>query len=448
MAFPSGYRFNPTDEALAVDYLKNKILKNALPCNIIQEINLYDYHPQQLYNSHKKEGGKFMYFFTPRDRKYPHGNRPKRQAVDGFWKATGVDHPVTVNNIKVASKRSLVYYNGSNKNATKTNWIMYEYVMDQHSTPAASKPTYSKKSQAAASRSNATPDHSNMKLDDWVLCKVYLKNHKSKNKNQAASSSGASSISSEPQMQGNDGGNLQHNLDSAISMASMMQRTHQNVGNNHNVAPFIQRNDGGNLQHNHDSTCSMASMQRANHNAGGYQNFAPFLQGTDHHHQYNLQSYGGPINVLPPLQIRHHNFSSTRTAQPMEATNYHNVSSTNFVPWIQTQYNGQQYVGSIGISPSIQPNEFNAANYVGSNCAASAVQGTNGCDATDSVDSTNFVPDNVFGTPSSTPPTLRMDQCNVGDNNSSINSEPFVTDFDVDRNLYLQLQDLNLYLPN
>ncbi|XP_031273604.1 NAC transcription factor 25-like [Pistacia vera] len=409
MAFPSGYRFNPTDEELVVDYLKNKIFKNALPCNIIQEINLYDYHPQQLYNSHKKEGGKFMYFFTPRDRKYPHGNRPKRQAVDGFWKATGVDHPVTVNNIKVASKRSLVYYNGSNKNSTKTNWIMYEYVMDQHSTPAASKPTYSKKSQAAASRSNATPDDSNMKLDDWVLCKVYLKNHKSKNKNQAASSSGASSISAEPQMQGNDGGNLQHNLDSAISVASMMQRAH--------------------------------------HNAGGYQNFAPFLQGTDHHHQYNLQSYGGPINVLPPLQIRHHNFGSTRAAQPMDATNYHNVSSTNFVPWTQTQYNGQHYVGSIGISPSIQPNECNAANYVGSTCAASALQGANGCDATDSVDSTNFVPDNVFGTPSSAPPMLRINQCDVGDNNSSINSEPSVTDFDIDPNLYLQPQDPNLYLP-
>ncbi|KAJ0007534.1 hypothetical protein Pint_30352 [Pistacia integerrima] len=294
MAFSSGYRFNPTDEELVVDYLKNKILKNALPCNIIQEINPYDYHPQQLYNSHEKEGGKFMYFFTPRDRKYPHGNRPKRQAVDGFWKARGVDYPVTINNIKVASKRSLVYYNGSNKNSTKTNWIMYEYVMDQHSTPAASKPTYSKTSQAAASRSNATPDDSNMKLDDWVLCKVYLKNHKSENKNQAASSSGASSISSEPQMKGNDGGNLQHNLDSAISMASMMQRTHQNVGNNRNVArlmqnmfntsnyvgsrssaPAMQGTNGG------DATDSGGSTNSVQIHVAGSGSFAPLVQRTD-----------------------------------------------------------------------------------------------------------------------------------------------------------------------
>lgn len=249
-------------------------------------------------------------------------------------------------------------------------------------------------------------------------------------------------------MQGTDGGNFQHNLYSAISMASIMQRTHQNVGNNHNVAPFIQRNDGGNLQHILDSTGSMASMQRTHHNAAGYHKFAPFLQGTDHHHhhhQCNLQNYGGPINVLPPLQISHHNFGSTTAGQPMEATKYHDVSSTNFGPGTQTQYNGQHYVGSIGISPSIQPNECNAANHAGSTCAAPAVQGANGCDATDSVGSTNFVPDNVVGTTSSARLMLRMDQCNVGDNNSSINSEPFVTDFDLDDS-YLHLQDPNHYL--
>lgn len=84
-------------------------------------------------------------------------------------------------------------------------------------------------------------------------------------------------------MHGTDGGNCDHN-----------------VGDK-GVTPLIQRNEGVNLQYNLDSTGSMASMQRPLHNATGYHNLEQFTQGTEHHyhHQYNLQNYGSPI--LPSL---------------------------------------------------------------------------------------------------------------------------------------------------
>ncbi|KAI3873171.1 hypothetical protein MKX03_002417, partial [Papaver bracteatum] len=78
------------------------------------------------------------YFFTNRERKYPNGNRPKRDAGErqGYWKATGTTQPINDENaIQIGSKRTLVYYRWKNKDLPikgteiKTDYKMHEYVM-------------------------------------------------------------------------------------------------------------------------------------------------------------------------------------------------------------------------------------------------------------------------------------------------------------------------------
>ncbi|CAL5358449.1 unnamed protein product [Camellia sinensis] len=103
----------------------------------------------------KPLGEREWYFFTPRDRKYPKGNRPNRVAGDGYWKATVADKPVKVDKNILGYKKSLVFYLGKPPNGDKTDWMMHEFTLNAHSRE----------------RKNAN----DMRLDDWVLCRVYKK---------------------------------------------------------------------------------------------------------------------------------------------------------------------------------------------------------------------------------------------------------------------------------
>ena len=48
--FPVGYKFCPTDEELITYYLKKKVFNEPdMPKTNIQEVNLYSYTPQELY---------------------------------------------------------------------------------------------------------------------------------------------------------------------------------------------------------------------------------------------------------------------------------------------------------------------------------------------------------------------------------------------------------------
>lgn len=78
-------------------------------------------------------GEKEWYFFSPRDRKYPNGSRPNRVAGSGYWKATGTDKVITTDGRKVGIKKALVFYIGKAPKGTKTNWIMHEYRLIEHS---------------------------------------------------------------------------------------------------------------------------------------------------------------------------------------------------------------------------------------------------------------------------------------------------------------------------
>ncbi|KAK1577213.1 hypothetical protein Q3G72_019841 [Acer saccharum] len=164
LQLPPGYRFVPSDSELIVDYLMKKLMNRRLLPNIIIDTNIYKYNPWDLAGMHESQGSNQWYFFTSRDRKYPKGIRPNRAAGDGYWKATGAEKKIYNDNHKVVgTKNSLVFCKGKPPKGDKTPWLMHEYLV--HS--------------ATQSKCNATSSSNNMRLNDWVLCKIYKKPTKS-----------------------------------------------------------------------------------------------------------------------------------------------------------------------------------------------------------------------------------------------------------------------------
>ncbi|MCO5582401.1 hypothetical protein L7F22_036295 [Adiantum nelumboides] len=157
LQLPPGFRFYPSDEELVVHYLcKRASSSHPFPVPIIAEVDLYKFDPWELPGK-ALFGEKEWYFFSPRDRKYPNGSRPNRAAGSGYWKATGTDKPIVVRNgNKVGVKKALVFYKGRPPKGDKTNWIMHEY-------------------RLADSAAKAAKRKGSIRLDDWVLCRIYKK---------------------------------------------------------------------------------------------------------------------------------------------------------------------------------------------------------------------------------------------------------------------------------
>ncbi|KAL4341452.1 hypothetical protein GQ457_08G001640 [Hibiscus cannabinus] len=161
--FPPGFRFHPSDEELIIHYLQNKVTSRPLPASVIAEIDLYKYNPWEL-PMRALFGEDEWFFFSPRDRKYPNGERPNRAAASGYWKATGTDRPILTSSESrnIGVKKALVFYTGRPPKGVKTEWTMNEYrLLD---------------SVVKAPRLKGS-----MRLDDWVLCRVRRKGNMSKN---------------------------------------------------------------------------------------------------------------------------------------------------------------------------------------------------------------------------------------------------------------------------
>ncbi|KAK3411303.1 hypothetical protein EUGRSUZ_I00060 [Eucalyptus grandis] len=153
LALPAGFRFHPTDDELVTDYLIRKCASQPISAPIIAEIDLYKFDPWDLPEM-ALYGEKEWYFFSPRDRKYPNGSRPNRAAGTGYWKATGADKPIGRPKT-LGVKKALVFYAGKAPKGVKTNWIMHEYRLANVDRSAGKK--------------------KNLRLDDWVLCRIYNK---------------------------------------------------------------------------------------------------------------------------------------------------------------------------------------------------------------------------------------------------------------------------------
>ncbi|KAG0447685.1 hypothetical protein HPP92_028212 [Vanilla planifolia] len=157
---PPGFRFHPTDEELVVHYLKNRATTSSTPVSIIAEVDIYKFDPWELPEK-AAFGDREWYFFSPRDRKYPNGSRPNRAAASGYWKATGTDKPIVSGSQSVGVKKALVFYKGRPPKGIKTNWIMHEYRL----------------AEANYGYRPARLRNHSMRLDDWVLCRIYKKNN-------------------------------------------------------------------------------------------------------------------------------------------------------------------------------------------------------------------------------------------------------------------------------
>ncbi|GAB2258862.1 hypothetical protein Droror1_Dr00015022 [Drosera rotundifolia] len=168
---PPGFRFHPTDEELVVHYLKRKAQSAPLPVSIITDVDLYKFDPWEL-PAKAAFGEREWYFFSPRDRKYPNGARPNRAATSGYWKATGTDKPILSSGgaHRVGVKKALVFYGGKPPRGIKTDWIMHEYRL----VDAATRNVNKNKPPVICDSNNK---RKSMRLDDWVLCRVYKKNN-------------------------------------------------------------------------------------------------------------------------------------------------------------------------------------------------------------------------------------------------------------------------------
>ncbi|KAL5557036.1 hypothetical protein UlMin_039272 [Ulmus minor] len=130
--WPPGFRFHPTDEELVLYYLKRKIYRKRLKLNIVAETDVYKWDPEELPGlSILKIGDRQLFFFNPRERKYPNGVRSGRGTRHGYWKATGKDRTIKCNSRLVGLKKTLVYYKGRAPNGEHTDWVMHKYTMDE-----------------------------------------------------------------------------------------------------------------------------------------------------------------------------------------------------------------------------------------------------------------------------------------------------------------------------
>ncbi|KAI5002858.1 hypothetical protein ZWY2020_027508 [Hordeum vulgare] len=116
----AGFRFHPTDEELVGDYLCARAAGRTLSTHVIAEVDM--------------------------------------AAGGGYWKATGVDRPVACTGRTVGVKKSFVFYHGRPGAAVKTDWIMHEYRL-----------------AGAEGRAGRKRDGASLRLDDWVLCRLYNK---------------------------------------------------------------------------------------------------------------------------------------------------------------------------------------------------------------------------------------------------------------------------------
>lgn len=129
---PPGFRFHPTDQELVLYYLKRKVCGLKMELDIIAEIDLYEFEPWDLHEvSCLQTKDLLWYFFCPKMRKYPKGNRENRATPIGRWKPSGKDRPVLSGSRLVGTRKCLIYYVRRAKKEERTDWVMHEFRLSE-----------------------------------------------------------------------------------------------------------------------------------------------------------------------------------------------------------------------------------------------------------------------------------------------------------------------------
>ncbi|KAI5067488.1 hypothetical protein GOP47_0018016 [Adiantum capillus-veneris] len=129
---PPGFRFHPTDQEIILYYLKRKICGLKMELDIIAEIDLYEFEPWDLHEvSCLQTKDLLWYFFCPKMRKYPKGNRENRATPVGRWKPSGKDRPVLSGSRLVGTRKCLIYYVRRAKKEERTDWVMHEFRLSE-----------------------------------------------------------------------------------------------------------------------------------------------------------------------------------------------------------------------------------------------------------------------------------------------------------------------------
>lgn len=134
---PPGCRFYPSEELLLRYYLANKnenLEEGFYGSDLIRELNLYDHDPFEL-----PDAACFSYGYGGRKRHWfcytvtKDTKRRRRKVKSGFWLRKGKVRDILGNgnsNAVLGTRTRFVFYFGNSiKNATKTDWILYEYAL-------------------------------------------------------------------------------------------------------------------------------------------------------------------------------------------------------------------------------------------------------------------------------------------------------------------------------
>nr|GMD40240.1 NAC domain-containing protein 72-like [Ipomoea batatas] len=127
-SLPPGHGFYPTDQELITKYLKHKAQNRKIHAGIINDLDIYNYHPEELEAAYALDhwNGR-RYFFTAFKRKTKDGTRGDRAVGGGkgYWKASQARDPVKDGGgVVIGTKQPLVFHDGEGK---KTSWLMSEF---------------------------------------------------------------------------------------------------------------------------------------------------------------------------------------------------------------------------------------------------------------------------------------------------------------------------------
>ncbi|KAF8406087.1 hypothetical protein HHK36_008167 [Tetracentron sinense] len=183
---PPGFRFHPTEEELLHYYLRKKVADQVIDLDVIQNVDLNKLEPWDIQGSTPQNE---WYFFSHNDKKYLTGTRTNRATEAGFWKATGRDKVIYSSVRRIGMRKTLVFYAGRAPHGHKSDWIMYEYRLDNSNTNtsiAMEETTYE---------------------DGWVVCRLFKKKKHQKNPDIAKNSLITTDIMRTQMLNsGNDGG--------------------------------------------------------------------------------------------------------------------------------------------------------------------------------------------------------------------------------------------------